>query len=208
MLGKRLALGTICFDPSAKRYPHAVRHGVHRFHDIAHPGPRTLHFIDHRAADTSYSTVTQFQNRACNKRAIVAHASPMVGRQAADRVHYDAIAADVRREAIEYSRAAIECGQLIIEPQGRAATAIDSAQESSVNVEDDRQKCVVNGGDRAFPKRVAFLDVTRVQRAFVPGAPAPHSKRPGDARSPTAVVGPTRVRKSRAGKSGAEVYGR
>lgn len=48
---KRLAFWTIRLNPGSKRDPHAVCHGVNRFHDIAHPGPNSLHLIDHGAAN-------------------------------------------------------------------------------------------------------------------------------------------------------------
>ncbi len=49
VLGKRFALGPIGFDPRSKRDPHAVRNGVNRLDDVAHPGPDSLHFVDHWA---------------------------------------------------------------------------------------------------------------------------------------------------------------
>jgi len=49
-------------------------------------------------------------------------------------------AAEVIREATERLGAAVECGQLIIEVQGSAATAIAGAQRFSVNAEHNRHK--------------------------------------------------------------------
>jgi hypothetical protein len=51
VFGERFALGPIRFDAGSKRDPHAVGDGVNRFHDVAHPGPNSLHFVDHWAAD-------------------------------------------------------------------------------------------------------------------------------------------------------------
>src|SRR6266513_1855697 len=54
MFRKRFTLGPIRLDPSPKRNPQAMRNGVHRFDDIAQPGPYSLHFIDHWAKRISY----------------------------------------------------------------------------------------------------------------------------------------------------------
>jgi hypothetical protein len=49
MLGECFALRPIGFYPRSKRDPHAMRNGVDRLDDVAHPGPNSLHFVDHWA---------------------------------------------------------------------------------------------------------------------------------------------------------------
>jgi len=44
---KRFAIRPVSLDPSAKRYPQAMRNGVDSIDDIAHPGPHSLYFIYH-----------------------------------------------------------------------------------------------------------------------------------------------------------------
>lgn len=58
VLRERFALWAIRLNPSSKRDPHAVCHGVNRFHNIAHPGPNSLHLVDHGAAYFLASSIT------------------------------------------------------------------------------------------------------------------------------------------------------
>jgi hypothetical protein len=64
VLSERFPLGPIRFDSCSERNPHAMGHGVNRLHDVAHPGPNSLHFVDHWAADfLTISANGESQNR-------------------------------------------------------------------------------------------------------------------------------------------------
>jgi hypothetical protein len=47
VLGEGLAFRTVRFDPSTKRYPHAMGNRVYRLDDIPQPRPSSLDSIDH-----------------------------------------------------------------------------------------------------------------------------------------------------------------
>jgi hypothetical protein len=67
VLCKRPAFGSVRFDPRPKSYPHAMRNGVNRLDDVAHPGPNSLHFVDHWAerspfVETALSSAARVPN--------------------------------------------------------------------------------------------------------------------------------------------------
>jgi hypothetical protein len=88
VLGKRFAFRPVSLDPRPERNPHSMRNGVDGFNDVAHPGPNSLHFVNHWAERNSYIEAAAASVRCAFMSAI---------RQIAAAVHHVRVAGEQTR---------------------------------------------------------------------------------------------------------------